>query len=115
MHDVTEGGVATAIREMAGASGVGCVVADAEIPRYYESKRLLKRFGLDLLGALGSGALLIACAEDGASALLDGLAKAEVPAQVIGRFTRPEQGVTLVRGSVRRELPEFEADELTRL
>ncbi len=115
MHDVTEGGAATAIREMAEAAGVGCVVAETEIPRYLESKQLAGHFGLDILGMLGSGALLIACTEDGADPLLGKLEEADIPAQVIGRFTRAEQGLTLARGAARSEMPIFEADELTRL
>ncbi len=115
MHDVTEGGIVTAIREMAEAAGVGCVVAETEIPRYYESKQLARFFGLDILGLLGSGALLIAVTEDGAEPLLAKLGEADVPAQVIGRFTKPEQGLVLARGAARGEMPVFDADELTRL
>lgn len=115
MHDVTEGGLATAIREMAGASGVGVVVAETEIPRFFESKRVLGLFGLDLLGAIGSGALLIACAEPGTGELLSRLAAARAPGYVIGRFTAASRGLRLLRGSVDRELPRFEVDELTRL
>ena len=115
MHDVTEGGVATAIREMAEAAGLGAVVAEAEMPRYYESKRLLAYYGLDILGAIGSGALLIACAEAGTGELLRRLREAEIAAHPVGRFVRPREGIRLLRGSVRRDLPVFEADELTRL
>ena len=50
LHDVTEGGIATAVREMADAAELGAVLAEAEIPRFYESKRLLAHFGLDILG-----------------------------------------------------------------
>lgn len=115
MHDVTEGGVATAIREMADAAGLGAAVAETEIPRFYESKRLLKHFGLDILGAVGSGALLIACAEGSADDLLGRLEAAGRPGFVIGRFVRRSEGLRLVRGSARRDLPVFERDEVARL
>ncbi len=115
MHDVTEGGVATAIREMAEAAGLGVIVAEAEIPRFFESKRLLAHYGLDILGAIGSGALLIACSESGTGDLLDRLREAGIPAYPIGRFVRASEGLRLLRGSVRRDLPRFETDELTRL
>ena len=36
-------------------------------------------------------------------------------AGVIGRFVRESAGLRLLRGAVRRDLPVFEADELTRL
>ena len=115
MHDVTEGGIATAVREMAEAAELGIVMAEAEIPRFLESKRLMTRFGLDILGAIGSGALLIACAEPGTGELLERLEAARIGAFVIGRFVRRSAGIRLARGSVRRDLPVFEADELTRL
>lgn len=115
MHDVTEGGIATAVREMADAAELGAVLAEAEIPRFYESKRLLAHFGLDILGAIGSGALLIACAEPETGELLDRLQGAGTPGYVIGRFLRRSSGIQLARGSVRRDLPVFDADELTRL
>ena len=115
MHDVTEGGVATAVREMADAADLGAVLAEAEIPRFYESKRLMTHFGLDILGAIGSGALLIACAEPETGELLDRLKEAGTPGYVIGRFLRRSSGMQLLRGSVRRDLPVFDADELTRL
>ncbi len=115
MHDVTEGGVATAIREMAEASGVGVVVAETEIPRFFESKRVLGLLRLDILGAIGSGALLIACAESGTEEFLSRLNEAGTPGYVIGRFTDASRGHRLLRGSGDRELPRFEVDELARL
>ncbi len=115
MHDVTEGGIATAVREMADAAGLGAILAEAEVPRFYESKRLMTHFGLDILGAIGSGALLIACAEPETGELLDRLQGAGTPGHVIGRFLRRSSGIQLARGSVRRDLPVFDADELTRL
>ena len=115
MHDVTEGGVATAIREMADAAGLGVIVEEAEIPRFAESKRLMNRYGLDILGAIGSGALLIACSENRTGDLLRRLKEAGIAGGVIGRFLPPTQGILLDRGSSRQDLPRFEADEITRL
>ena len=115
MHDVTEGGVATAIREMAEAAGLGAIVEEAKIPHFDESTRLMNRYGLDTLGAIGSGALLVACSEAGADGLLRRLEDAGIAGRVIGRFVPPAQGIVLDRGSSRGELPRFEADEITRL
>ena len=115
MHDVTEGGVATAIREMADAAGLGATIEETEIPRFGESTRLMIHYGLDILGAIGSGALLIACAESGAAPLLQRLRGAKISGCVIGRFVQSSEGVRLLGGSAPRELPRFEADEITRL
>ena len=115
MHDVTEGGVATAIREMTEAARLGAIVDEAKIPRFDESTRLMNRYGLDILGAIGSGALLVACSEAGADGLLRRLEDTGIAGRVIGRFVPPAQGIVLDRGASRRELPRFEADEITRL
>ncbi len=115
MHDVTEGGLATALHEMADCAGLGVVVADTEIPRFQESKFLMEHFRLDILGAIGSGALLIACSEPETADLLDRLGEAGCPGHVIGRFTQRSSGAVLVRGSARRPLPRFPADEVTRI
>ncbi|MXW08945.1 MAG: hydrogenase expression protein [Gammaproteobacteria bacterium] len=115
MHDVTEGGVATAIREMVEAAGLGAVVEETRIPHFDESRRLMRHYGLDILGAIGSGALLIACSEAGTGGLLRRLQDAGIAGRVIGRFVAPARGIVLDRGASRRELPRFEADEITRL
>lgn len=101
MHDVTEGGVATAIREMADAAELGAIVEAAEIPRFDESARLMSRYGLDILGAIGSGALLIACSENGTGDLLRRLKEAGIAGHVVGRFVPPTQGILLDGGSSR--------------
>ena len=115
MHDVTEGGVATAIREMADAAELGVIVEAAKIPCFDESKRVMRRYGLDILGAIGSGALLIACSEEGADGLLRRLKDAGIAGCEVGRFVPPAQGILLDRGSSRQDLPRFNADEITRL
>ena len=115
MHDVTEGGVATAIREMAEGAGLGAMIEGAKIPCFDESQRLMRRYGLDILGAIGSGALLVACSEEAAGDLLRRLGDAGIAGRVVGRFVPPTQGILLDRGSSRQDLPRFETDEITRL
>jgi hydrogenase maturation factor len=60
MHDPTEGGVATACWEMAQAAGVGLRVDRERIPVLSEGRVLCEAFGLDPLGAIASGSLLLA-------------------------------------------------------
>lgn len=115
MHDPTEGGIANALWELAEASEVGLVVSETEIPRYWESNELAKLFGIDLLGAIASGALLIATEEKATSLVLDRLADSGIEANVIGRVVNPETGVNLLRGEQTVPLPRFDADELSRV
>ena len=115
MHDPTEGGIANALWELAEASEVGIVVSETEIPRYWESNELAKLFGFDLLGAIASGALLIATEEKKTSLVLDHLTEAGIEANVIGRVVNRESGVNLLRGEQNIPLPRFDADELSRV
>lgn len=115
MHDVTEGGVANAFWEVAEASDVGLVVMDSEIPRFWESKQLAEHFGINLLGAIGSGALVVAVREPDTENLLAKLKEAGSEGYVVGRVVEKEQGVRLMVGEDRFELPRFTTDEVSRV
>ena len=69
MHDPTEGGVATALHELATASGTGLLAYGERMPILPEGRTLCEAFGLEPLGAIASGALLVAVAPEGAAAL----------------------------------------------
>ena len=60
MHDVTEGGVVTALDELGRATGLGVRVNVEEIPRRAVTDAICSHFGLDPLALISSGALLIA-------------------------------------------------------
>lgn len=115
MHDPTEGGLATALWELAEAAGVGLAVDAERIPVLPEGRALCAEFGLDPLGTIASGALLIALAPADAGAVLDACAREGIDCAFIGRVLPPEAGVTLVRGGRAAELPRFPRDEITRL
>jgi len=115
MHDVTEGGVANAIWEIAEASDVGMAVSESEIPRFWESTKLAEKFRMNLLGAIGSGALVICTKEEATESVLGKLEERGVEAFVIGRVAEKKSGVQLLRGKDRVELPRFATDEIARV
>ncbi len=115
MHDVTEGGVATALWELAEASGVGLVVSVSEIPRFWESTQLAEHFHFDLLGAIGSGALVLTVSEPETKGVLESLEEHGVEGFVIGRVTEQDQGVKMLRGQEQVDLPRFPTDEVSRV
>jgi hydrogenase maturation factor len=115
MHDPTEGGLATALWELAEAAGVGLVVDAERIPILPEGAALCREFGLDPLGTIASGALLVALAPADAGVLLHALARDGIDAAFIGRVVGPEAGVVLARAGRSLPMPRFEQDELTRL
>ncbi len=115
MHDPTEGGVATALWEVADAAGVGLVVEAERIPVLAEGAALCREFGLDPLGTIASGALLVALGPTDAGILLHALARENIEAAFIGRVVPREAGVVLTRGGQPGPLPRFDQDEITRL
>ncbi len=115
MHDPTEGGVATAIYEIAAAAGVGFDIDADALPLWPETRALCQRFGLDPLGLISSGALLATLPQADAPAVIAALTTANIPAAQIGRATPRESGVRLCRGGECMPLPTFARDELARL
>jgi len=116
MHDPTEGGVATALIEMALAAGVGLRVAGDRIPVDPAAAPICAHFGIDPLGTLSSGALLIGVHPDGVDAVLRGLAASGIPATDIGRAVPSIEGMLYeaADGSTGPVLA-FEQDEIARI
>lgn len=115
MHDPTEGGLATGLWEMAQASGVGLAVDFDAVPVAPETQALCQAFGLDPLGLIASGALLVALAPADTLRLLTALADAGLAGSVIGRATAAEDGLTARRGGQAIPFPRFPVDEIARL
>ncbi|MGC9349863.1 MAG: AIR synthase family protein [Anaerolineae bacterium] len=114
MHDPTEGGIATGIREMTHAAGFGARVDRRALNFYPETVAICERLDLDPLGLIASGSLLIAAAPEDADALKKSLREAGIEANVIGRVCE-EPEVTLVDEAGEYQLPRFERDEIARL
>ena len=114
MHDPTEGGLATALLEMAEAAGVGLLVDLTAIPILPECRRICEALALDPMGLIASGSLLAAVSPADAPALIDALAKESIPACEIGRFTDRAEGVKAITASGVGDLPLFPRDELAR-
>jgi len=115
MHDPTEGGLATGLHEIAAAAGVGLQIESEAIPVLPESARLCAEFGLDPLGTLGSGALVLTCSPDEADRVRRGMHSAGIACAQIGVVTPPEAGVRLVRRGEAAPLQMFVKDEITKL
>jgi hydrogenase expression/formation protein HypE len=103
MHDPTEGGVATGLWELADASGLGIEVDAAALIPLPEGEALCHAFGLDPLGCIASGALLLATPEP--EKIKAALAAEGIPVLTAGR----------VAGGRGVNLPRPERDEIARL
>ena len=115
MHDPTEGGIATALHELADAAGVGLRIDRARIMILPEGRILCDAFGLDPLGTIASGALLMTLAPAEAGVVIHALARESIDCHFIGQVVPREQGVTLVDGAKQEPLPIFPQDEITRI
>jgi hydrogenase expression/formation protein HypE len=115
MHDPTEGGLATGLRELARASGVGLRVYRERIPVLPEGAALCAAFGLDPMGAIASGSLLLAAPPERATALLAAYEREGIAGAEIGEVVSAEEGLVMNDAGSERELPAFERDEIARL
>ncbi len=113
-HDPTEGGLATGLTEVALASGVGFEVYAEQIPVVPECRAVCEALGLDPLGLLASGSLIITVPKGAVPDLLKALEEAGIPAFEVGRILPAEAGRHLVVGEGRRPWPHFDRDELAR-
>jgi hydrogenase expression/formation protein HypE len=84
MHDPTEGGLSTGLWEMAQASGAGISIDARKVYHFPETEAFCAALGLDPLGLLASGALVVSAAPHDAAAMVSALADAGIHAGVIG-------------------------------
>jgi hydrogenase maturation factor len=107
--------VATGLRELADAAHLGLTIDAASLPVYPETARLCADYGLDPLGLIASGALLIAAPPSATPVIVAALAADAIAATPIGRFTAASTGLILRRDNRDEPLPSYPADEITRL
>jgi hydrogenase expression/formation protein HypE len=114
MHDPTEGGVATALWELALASDVGLRVEAESIPVLEAARPLCAHFGMDPLGMIASGALLVAVADGDADRVARACAAEGIACARIATAVDPSRGVKLVSGGQEAELPRYDQDEIVK-
>jgi len=113
MHDVTEGGIATALEELGSAGGCGIAVDTSAIPVLEETKVVCGALGLDPLGLIASGSLLVTCRPEASEVLSARLRQSGIQVTNIGEVLGPGEGIE-TRGEGRPWVS-FAADEITRL
>ena len=115
LHDVTEGGLAAALRELAAATGRGVLVHLDRIPVSPDTRRLCALLGADPLGLIASGSLLVCCDPAEAAGLVAALVAAGIPATDIGELTGEGAGVAALERGRPAPWPDFATDEAARL
>lgn len=114
MHDPTEGGLVQGVRELGTRAGVGIRIEGETIPVFPETRALAEPFGIDPMGLLASGALLLAAAPACEGRVRAALEGAGIPCARIGQVCPAQEGLHWVRGGRKTLLPEFVSDELVK-
>ncbi len=114
LHDPTEGGIATALEEMAAAANATIRIDVKAIPVLPETGTICEAAGLDPMGLLASGALLAIVPGSEAARVAGALSEGGVPCAIIGTVERC--GVTGIMGAEAPAppFPSFTRDELAR-
>jgi hydrogenase maturation factor len=115
MHDPTEGGLATGLYEIARAADVGLIIDEDRIPVLEECRILCEHYGIDPLGLIASGALLITVRREDTDRVIEALETGGISASRIGEVVSREHGIRLRRGGRVVDLPLFERDEIVRV
>ena len=116
MHDPTEGGVSSGLAEMAAAAEVGVFIEEEKIPILPECRTLCERYGLNPLGLIASGTLLLTVDPMDREKIIRALEMEGIPCACIGKVVGREEGLKIRtgRGEI-TDLPLFERDELTKI
>lgn len=117
MHDPTEGGLLTALWEMANACGHS-LLADLDaafIPPVSDS--ICKMMGINPLAAIASGALLLAVNVNDSSAIISAFAKENITCNQIGKVLESNSNPQVWQNEAGRQalVPYPARDEIARL
>ena len=114
MHDPTEGGLSSALYELAEAARVGLKIEADAIRILPEAAQLCSDFELNSLGVIASGALLICVDPAYEKRTLVRMRAARIPVTRIGTVVARRNGVILIEDGRARPFPRFVVDELAR-
>lgn len=117
MHDPTEGGLATALAEVAEASGMGIEVVEESVHLAPGCSEICSALDIDPWGLISSGALLATCSQDDAADVISALDSSGIDASVIGKMT-DQPGEALIQRTNQTDntpLPVFSRDEIARV
>jgi hydrogenase maturation factor len=112
MHDITEGGLSTALYELSVAGEHEILVDANAVPVFPETARLCALTSISPLGLIASGSLLIVLESSHRQSLIGELEQAGIQACRIGEVLESGSGIQTAEPS--QEWPSFSADEIVR-
>jgi hydrogenase maturation factor len=114
MHDPTEGGLVTGLRELAKTAGLGLIVDKRNILVLDECREICDALELDPMGLIASGSLLATVSSEDAPRVVSTLTREGIDACEIGNITPLRDGIKMLTSDGIRELPSFARDEVAR-
>ena len=113
MHDPTEGGLLWGLEEISLATGLGLEVTVEDVPIYEETAAVCGHFGINPLGLIASGSLLIAVPSRSSASVAGAIKQLGIDCAPIGRLGGKR--ITLVKRGKRVRFPRLKADEITKV
>lgn len=113
LHDVTEGGVATAVSELSVHAGIR--IDAARIPILPCCKSICDALSIDPLGLIGSGSLLIVCKANRGHEIEAAITRRGIACTRIGSVVSVAPGTEWWHENRPIETPVFAVDEIARL
>lgn len=114
LHDPTEGGIATGVRELALSANAGAIISRRAVPLLDETRIIADALGLDPLGMLASGSLLATVPAMDVATVEQACSSSGMPFAWIGKILPPDRGLLLRSDTGEDELPAFNTDEVAR-
>ena len=115
MHDPTEAGLSGGLYELSLRLKIGMEIAREAICILPECEELSSYFGLNPLGLISSGALLVVVAKGKGNKLVAAYRRKGILAAIIGQLTKKRKGVWLKDKKGWRPFPYFKRDEIARI
>ncbi|NMB01498.1 MAG: AIR synthase [Firmicutes bacterium] len=112
MHDITEGGLLGAMREICHAAQVGAVIREEAVFVPQLTRKICQHFSLEPLALLSSGSMLIVTPKG--QALVQELEQAGIPAFIVGEITKGKHPVLIRENGERKAITEHVEDDLWR-
>jgi hydrogenase expression/formation protein HypE len=113
MHDPTEGGLYRGVEELAAVTGIGARIDLDRVPVFEETEAICRGFGIDPMGLIASGSLLIVVSPRHAGRVSDAVRRRGIECRDIGSMKG--RRLTVVRGGRTGPFPKPGPDEITKV
>jgi len=112
MHDPTEGGLAGGLNELTDAANLGFRIYEERIPVEPETERICRFFGIDPLGLISSGSLIVVANPESTKRICDRLEERGIRASIIGEIVEAGTRTIIRKNGGEEHLPIPASDEI---